>query len=82
MASRNTASVEIPRSAGLIREGLWVSGLTIASKILGIVREGVLAWAFGTSAIVDAFRVAQTGTFLLIHLFAGSVLDSALLPTF
>ncbi len=59
-----------------------VSILSIASKLLGIVREGLMAWAFGTSAVVDAFRVAQSGTFILIHLFGGSVLDSSFLPTF
>ena len=71
-----------PELTGLIRAGLWISALTVASKMLGLVREAVLAWAFGTSAIVDAFRVSQTGIFLLIHILAGSVLDSAFLPTF
>jgi putative peptidoglycan lipid II flippase len=74
--------VEIPRSSGLVREGLWVSALTVASKLLGIVREGLMAWAFGTSGLVDAFRVAQSGTFLLMHMLGGSVLESAFLPTF
>ncbi|MFB3907653.1 MAG: lipid II flippase MurJ [Candidatus Eisenbacteria bacterium] len=53
-----------------------------ASKLLGIVRESLMAWAFGTSAIVDAFRVAQSGIFLIIHVFAGSVMESAFQPTF
>ena len=82
MASTSPPRIDIPHSSGLVREGIWITGLTIGSKVLGILREGLLAWAFGTSAIVDAFRVAQTGTFLLIHIFAGSVLDSAILPTF
>jgi murein biosynthesis integral membrane protein MurJ len=73
---------EIPHSRGLIREGGWVILLTSASKILGLAREGLLAWAFGTSAIVDALRVAQSGTLLVIHLLAGSLLDSSFLPTF
>ncbi|MFH1144236.1 MAG: lipid II flippase MurJ [Candidatus Eisenbacteria bacterium] len=72
----------IPHSRGLVHEGLWIILLTSASKVLGIAREGLLAWAFGTSAIVDALRVAQSGTLLIIHLLAGSVLDSAFLPTF
>ncbi|MCA9729046.1 MAG: hypothetical protein KC729_15250, partial [Candidatus Eisenbacteria bacterium] len=72
----------MPELSGLLRAGLWISTLTIASKGLGLIREGVLAWAFGTSGLADAFRVSQTGVFLLIHLLAGSVLDSAFLPTF
>jgi putative peptidoglycan lipid II flippase len=82
VTSGKSPAVEIPRSPGLVREGLWVSALTVASKLLGIVREGLMAWAFGTSGLVDAFRVAQSGTFLLTHLLGGSVLDSAFLPTF
>lgn len=82
MSTHPPASVEIPRSHGLVREGILVSALSIASKLLGVVREGLMAWAFGTSAVIDAFRVAQSGTFILIHIFGGSVLDSAFLPTF
>ena len=82
MRSRPRAAVEIPGSPVLVRAGMWVAGLSVASKLLGIVREAFLAWAFGTSAVADALRVAQTGTFLVIHLLAGSALDSAFLPTF
>jgi putative peptidoglycan lipid II flippase len=71
-----------PDMSGLLRAGLWISGLMVASKLLGLVREGALAWAFGTSAVTDAFRVSQSIVFLLIHLLAGSALDSAFLPTF
>lgn len=72
----------VPELTRLFEAGLVISALTALSKLLGIAREGVLAWAFGTSGAIDAFRVAQSGVFLLIHLFAGSVLDSAFLPTF
>lgn len=82
MANDRNQSIEIPHSPGLVREGLWVSALTVASKLLGIVRESLMAWAFGTSGLVDAFRVAQSGTFMLMHLLGGSVLDSAFVPTF
>lgn len=71
-----------PDMSGLLRAGLWISVLMVASKALGLVREGFLAWAFGTSVVVDAYRVSQSGVFLLIHLFAGSAMDSAFLPTF
>lgn len=79
--SRNQIPVT-PDMSGLLRAGLWISALMVASKVLGLVREGFLAWAFGTSAVADAFRVSQSGVFLLIHLLAGSALDSAFLPTF
>ena len=74
--------VDIPRSRRLVRAGIWISALTVASKLFGVAREGMMAWAFGTSAIVDAFRLAQTAIFLLIHILTGSTLDSAFLPTF
>lgn len=72
----------VPELARLFEAGLWISALTALSKVLGLVREGMLAWAFGTSGVVDAFRIAQSGVFLLIHLFAGSTIESAFLPTF
>ena len=48
-----------PDMSGLLRAGLWISGLMLARTLLGLVREGALAWAFGTSAVTDAFRVSQ-----------------------
>ncbi len=82
MTQSRTAAVEIPRSRRLVHAGLWISALTVASKVFGVAREGMMAWAFGTSAIVDAFRLAQTAIFLLIHILTGSTLDSAFVPTF
>src|SRR5512144_851860 len=41
----------IPAVPRLVREGIWISALSVASKLLGILREGVLAWAFGTSGV-------------------------------
>ncbi|MDM7917102.1 MAG: hypothetical protein QUU85_17810 [Candidatus Eisenbacteria bacterium] len=59
-----------PATGRLVREGFRLSAWMGASKLLGIVRESLMAWAFGTSAIVDAFRVAQSGIFLIIHVLS------------
>lgn len=65
----------------LIEAGLFITTISIVSKALGIVREVALAYFFGTSKVVDAFRIAQSAVFLPLHVFAGSTLNDSLIPT-
>jgi putative peptidoglycan lipid II flippase len=66
------------RSAGLI------SVATMASRVLGVAREVVLAWKFGASATpaMDAFFVAFRIPNLLRDLFAEGAMTAAFVPTF
>jgi putative peptidoglycan lipid II flippase len=57
-----------------------VSLLGAASKALGLIRELLLAWAFGTSAVIDAFRVGLTYTTYFSHLFFGEAMTGVLVP--
>lgn len=66
----------LARSAGVI--GL----ATMSSRLLGLVREQVLAYYFGASDAMDAFRVAVRVPNLLRDLFAEGAMSSALVPTF
>ena len=53
--------------------------LSMLSKPLGYLRNLIVAWAFGTSAAMDAFHVASG----IVSLFAGSVgsaVESSVLP--
>ena len=74
----NTASerVRIARAAGL------VSGLTLVSRLLGLVREMVFAALLGASLHSDAFRIAFRIPNLLRDLFAEGALSAALIPTY
>ena len=67
---------------GLYRSGLLVAFVSGASKVLGYIREIVLAYFFGTGAVVDAFRIAVTAVLLPVNILAGSSLQSSLIPVF
>jgi putative peptidoglycan lipid II flippase len=71
-------SVRLARSAGLI------SVATMASRVLGVAREMVLAAFFGASGgmEMDAFNVAFRIPNLLRDLFAEGAMTAAFVPTF
>jgi putative peptidoglycan lipid II flippase len=66
----------LARSAGLF--GL----ATMASRLLGLVRDQVLAFYFGAGDAMDAFRVAFRVPNLVRDLFAEGVMSAAFVPTF
>lgn len=59
-----------------------VSGAILISRILGVIREIVMARYFGAGIFTDAFNVAYRIPNLLRDLFAEGALSSALVPTF
>jgi putative peptidoglycan lipid II flippase len=66
----------LARSAG-------VFGLaTIASRVLGLVRDQVLAFYFGAGNANDAFQVASRIPNLVRDLFAEGAMSAAFVPTF
>ena len=54
----------------------------MTSRILGVVREQVLAYLFGASNAMDAFNVAYRVPNLLRDLFAEGAMSAAFVPTF
>jgi putative peptidoglycan lipid II flippase len=71
-------SLRLARSAGLI------SVATMASRVLGVAREVVLARLFGASVdpSMDAFNVAFRVPNLVRDLFAEGAMTAAFVPTF
>ncbi|WP_430868335.1 lipid II flippase MurJ [Demequina aurantiaca] len=57
---------------------LFAGGL--AGKLLGILREVLLAAAFGISAPVAAFRTAQTATLAPVNFFTADALSAGFVP--
>ncbi len=55
---------------------------TLLSRMLGLVREQVMAFYFGASGLTDAFLVAYRIPNLLRDLFAEGAFSSAFVPTF
>ena len=71
-------STRLARSAGLI------SVATMASRVLGVARDSVVAAVFGASATMqmDAYNVAFRVPNLLRDLFAEGAMTAAFVPTF
>jgi putative peptidoglycan lipid II flippase len=70
------AAPRLARSAGLF--GL----ATMASRLLGLVRDTVIAYYFGAQDANDAFRVAFRIPNLVRDLFAEGAMSAAFVPTF
>jgi putative peptidoglycan lipid II flippase len=64
------------RSAGIVSLG------TLSSRLLGLIREMMMAWAFGTSLAGSAFFVAFTIPNLFRRLFGEGALSAAFIPTY
>jgi putative peptidoglycan lipid II flippase len=61
---------------------LWISGATMASRLLGLVREQVFAALLGAGRFTDAFVTAFRISNLLRDLFAEGALSAGFVPTF
>lgn len=64
----------------LLRALATVSGMTLLSRVLGFVRDFVIARAFGAGAMTDAFFVAFRLPNLLRRLFAEGAFSQAFVP--
>ena len=64
----------------LLKAASTVSLLTLASRVTGLVREQLMAAAFGASAATDAFNVAFRIPNLLRRLFAEGAFSQAFVP--
>lgn len=66
----------------LLKSATRVGGLTLASRILGFVRDQLIAFTFGTGWVADAFVVAQRLPNLFRALFAEGAFNNAFVPIF
>lgn len=64
----------------IARAALIIAAGNVASRVLGIVREQVIAFLFGASAETDAFRVATRIPITLYDLLIGGMISAALVP--
>ncbi len=67
---------QVIKAAGVI------GGATLLSRVLGFVRDMVVARAFGASQVADAFYVAYRIPSLLRELFAEGSMSAAFVPVF
>ncbi len=67
---------------GMARAASLIAFGNVASRLLGLVRETVIAGLFGATGLVSAFRVAQIIPTMLYDLLVGGMVSSALVPIF
>ena len=72
----SSPTARLAKSAGV------VGAATLTSRILGLVRDQVLAYLFGAGNAMDAFNVATRIPNLMRDLFAEGAMSAALVPTF
>lgn len=66
----------------MVRSGLTLSVMTLASRIMGLIREMTKAAFLGTSGYADAFGIAFMIPNLFRRLFAENAVSVAFIPTF
>ncbi len=57
-----------------------MAALTVASRVLGLIRESVFSYYFSTSELLSAFRIAFQVPNLARRLFGEGALSSAMIP--
>lgn len=65
-----------------VGRAVWLSAATMASRILGLIRDQLFAFLIGANRYSDAFVIAFRIPNLLRDLFAEGALSSAFVPTF
>ena len=70
------SATRLAKSAGII------GSATLTSRLLGLVRDQVLAYLFGAGNAMDAFNVAYRIPNLMRDLFAEGAMSAAFVPTF
>ncbi len=71
-----------PKTRQISRSSLIVMGGFIISKIIGIVRQSVIARTFGASDMLDAYYAAFKLPDLLVTLVAGGAIATTFIPVF
>lgn len=67
---------------GLVRANVSVALGTALSRVTGLLRIAVLAWAIGISVLSDAYNLANSTPNIIYELLLGGVLSAALVPLF
>lgn len=69
-----------PKKRGLLGSGLIVSAMTLISRVLGLIRDIVIATLVGAGGAADAFFIAFKIPNFLRRLFAEGAFNQAFIP--
>tara|TARA_Y100001001_G_scaffold156429_1_gene173301 strand:- start:304 stop:1926 length:1623 start_codon:yes stop_codon:yes gene_type:complete len=76
----SVGGAKVPVRRGLMRSGLVVSSMTMLSRVLGLVRDVVIATLLGAGQGADAFFVAFKIPNFMRRLFAEGAFNQAFVP--
>ena len=79
---RQPQALEMEERYATARSAAGLAILSVLSPIVGIAVETAVAWRFGTSAAVDAFRIALAIVYIGQQLFVGSLFPNVIIPLF
>lgn len=82
MEKNQTEQSSKVKNKSLVKSGFLLSLMTLASRIMGLVREMTKAAFLGTGMYADAFAVSFMIPNLLRRLFAENAISVAFIPTF
>ncbi len=82
MRDPTQSAASAPQAPVRMGRALWISVATMASRVLGLVREQVFAALLGAGRFTDAFVTAFRISNLLRDLFAEGALSAGFVPTF
>ncbi|MCI0477312.1 MAG: hypothetical protein L0Y55_13770, partial [Anaerolineales bacterium] len=68
--------------SGLVSAAAIIAAGNVASRVLGLAREMVIAYLFGATGLVSVFRVAATIIQTLYDFLVGGMVSAALVPVF
>ena len=81
-AENRSADGGASRRSSLLKSGGIVGAMTLLSRVLGFVRDQVLAIVFGAGGTTDVFLVAFKIPNFLRRLFAEGAFAQAFVPVF
>lgn len=78
----DSAQAATAQNAAFVGHAMLMSGLTLVSRVLGLVRDAALAAGFGRGPITSAFLIGFIVPNLFRRLFGEGALSSAFIPTY
>jgi putative peptidoglycan lipid II flippase len=80
--SRSPTLPTKPESSGIAQAASIIALGSIASRVLGLIREQLIAYLFGATDLVSAFGIAAKIPKMIYELLIGGMLSAALVPVF
>lgn len=81
-ATQSAQDTGMLRRVAIQRASLILTGSFIASRVLGLLRNSMFLFLFGTSTISDAYLQAFLVPDFIFNIVAGGALSSAFIPVF